>query len=281
MEEVSMKAIVWAAFFALVVLINPAHAAKVYWGDQEEVHKIQATAMKDTDGKSLFLAYRTKSTYFGGGVNISDLGYALGVEGERSAYYPLTQEKIVALQQAGALPNPLPKYSISWFDYMVGNSWWIAIFGTAVLIVMSMQLEKWRAAKEPKRPTDTNFPNPEPNQIKPVAAVLSLSEAGFAIPAMLHAFVLFMIQLMFFLALIGIVIPEYYKQGVSWVLLVTGSLLVVYAFHLVLGEMGKLIAVKCSHCNARAYFRGFTWWPFTHRYMCESCGVERHIEMRT
>jgi hypothetical protein len=72
---------IFAAIALFMSVVTPAHASKVYWGDTEEIHKIQDLTMKDADGKPLFLAYRMHTKYIIAGVHIADLGYALGVEG--------------------------------------------------------------------------------------------------------------------------------------------------------------------------------------------------------
>ncbi|MEO6950443.1 MAG: hypothetical protein ABI321_01415 [Polyangia bacterium] len=74
------------------------------------------------------LASKISLHFFGAGIYVSDGGYVLKVQGEKS-YYSLSPERIEQLQQAHAVPTPLPPYHVSVFQYAFGYSLWIIVVG--------------------------------------------------------------------------------------------------------------------------------------------------------
>jgi hypothetical protein len=58
---------------------------------------------------------------------VSDDGYVLQKKTDYGAYYPLSEQRIIEMQQGGLLPSPLPKYSIPILAYIFGYSLWIIL----------------------------------------------------------------------------------------------------------------------------------------------------------
>lgn len=118
-----LTAVVTACLF---ILFAQASEAAVYrFGKDESIDKIQQTEIKDPDGKPLDLAHKLTTTYFVAGVSVHDDGYVLQSRDKPKRYYSLSQEEIARFQANGLLPNPLPKYSLSVFEYFAGYSLWI------------------------------------------------------------------------------------------------------------------------------------------------------------
>ena len=76
--------------------------------------------------------------YFIAGLYLSNYGYVPNEKPDpkkltfftdttASKYLPLTKEKTNELQQAGLLPNPLPKYAIPASAYLDGFSLWLIL----------------------------------------------------------------------------------------------------------------------------------------------------------
>ncbi|HEX8556980.1 MAG TPA: hypothetical protein VF668_02705 [Pyrinomonadaceae bacterium] len=99
-----------------------APAGVFYFGSQEEVGVIQ-----DVRGTDYKLGHKYTLHFFLAGLYLSDDGYVLQKKGDFNSYSPLSEARIKDLQLAGALPSPLPKYSIPFFQYVIGYSLWIVI----------------------------------------------------------------------------------------------------------------------------------------------------------
>lgn len=103
--------------------------------------------------------------------------------------------------------------------------------------------------------------------------------SGFAIPARLHVFLLFMTQFIVLILALGGLVPTLHSQGMSLVLLVPGAFAGVIGVHLVLGALARLIPVRCRPCGSAIRFAGFGWWPFVYRYPCGACGHTTRLEI--
>ena len=104
-----------------------AWATRVSYGRSETIRPIEPT--KDPQ---YILCYKFSTYTLGMGCLITDDGYVLQRAGESQQYIPLDPVMIQKLQQEGTLPNPLPRYSLSIIDYLLGYSLWIllgVIFG--------------------------------------------------------------------------------------------------------------------------------------------------------
>ncbi len=118
------------AMLSILFMSQVVHAKSGFrFGDSESLHKLQDIDMPGPKGEKLYLANRTISKFIFLGVYLSDKGYVLAVvDDPKKGYYPLEEELIKKLQNAQQLPKPLPKYTISLWDYFLGYSLWIVIF---------------------------------------------------------------------------------------------------------------------------------------------------------
>lgn len=120
-------------------------------------HKIQDLDVKGPDNESLYLAHRFTIIT---GIWLIDRGYVLGIQNDNpskkkitslkyakhydrtgNAYFPLTDEQITSLQSQKLLPNPLPKYTFSLVEYLLGFGFWIffAIIAMYYLLVLAIK----------------------------------------------------------------------------------------------------------------------------------------------
>lgn len=102
---------------------------------------------------------------------------------------------------------------------------------------------------------------------------------GFAVPARLHVFLLFMTEFVLLLAVLGGVVPTLHRRGISSIVLIAGSVTFIVAMFWGLGALGRLLRVRCRSCGSRARFRGSAWWPFIYRYDCPDCGGVMRLEV--
>lgn len=112
---------------AVILAASPAEAARVRVpvasGKQESLHEIMNIDLKGPNGEELYLGYKTTHYIAILPYAISDDGYILGVRGG-TTYYKLDPDKLQALQAAGYVPNPLPKYEIPLLDYVTAHAIW-------------------------------------------------------------------------------------------------------------------------------------------------------------
>ena len=101
-------------------------------GVTETLHYIGKSGVIGPDGGTLSLGYKVSMYVLGASWWMHDDGYVLFAAPPRGKYFPLSQAQISAYQRAGALPTPLPRYSLSIFDYLMGLSGWIALGGAMV-----------------------------------------------------------------------------------------------------------------------------------------------------
>ena len=100
----------------------------LFWGERESIHKIVDIPLKGSKGEDLFLAYKTHSYFLLAGIYLEDDGYVIGISGNDNGYYPLPSGyKLREFREAGMLPIELPKYKITFLDYIIGYSLWIII----------------------------------------------------------------------------------------------------------------------------------------------------------
>jgi hypothetical protein len=90
------------------------------FGTSEKIDEIQ-----DLRGTDYKLCHKYTFHLFIAGIYLTDDGYVLQKKGDSFHYVPLDKKKTEELQQAGALPNPLPNYSIPLSAYVVGYSLWL------------------------------------------------------------------------------------------------------------------------------------------------------------
>jgi tetratricopeptide (TPR) repeat protein len=132
----------WAC--ALLLAASPAQAAKIGFGTNERIVKIQDTGIKGPQGEELFLAHKISHHSFVLPYMATDDGYVLGVKGKSSSYYRLDDTQIKDLQARGLLPSPLPPYELSALDLAAGYLLWgvlalLAISGVLALFAKKRQ----------------------------------------------------------------------------------------------------------------------------------------------
>lgn len=101
----------------------------MHFGKQDTLHWVQELDFLGPNDEDLDLAYRTTTTSFILGVNLTKNGYVLEIrDSDPQQYISLTEELKQKLQDEGDLPDPLPDYYISKTHYMFGYSLWIVIY---------------------------------------------------------------------------------------------------------------------------------------------------------
>ena len=114
-------------------LTSAPASATMFFGHKEELHRIVDVGLKGKGGEKLFLAYKTDTYFFVAGVSVIDQGYFLGIDDKPDSYYPMpTGNSLAEYQAKGLLPNPLPQYSLSIGDRLVGYSLWIMLLWVTV-----------------------------------------------------------------------------------------------------------------------------------------------------
>ena len=97
-------------------------------GTDESIECIQDVGVTGSEGEPLCLAYKTRKTFVGAGVAFHDDGYVLRHAKNANTYYPWPDEaQVKTWQSMQLLPDPLPKYSIPWYEYAFGYSLWLII----------------------------------------------------------------------------------------------------------------------------------------------------------
>jgi tetratricopeptide (TPR) repeat protein len=145
---VRSAAIAVAMMGASAALAPPALAAKIMFGTREYLEKIQDTDIKGPNGEALYLGYKYSHHAFIMPYRTTNDGYILGVVGQQR-YYALDAPLIARLQAQTLLPNPLPPYSLSWLDYLIGYLLWLVVAGIALSIPFAFLKQRRRKRAAP------------------------------------------------------------------------------------------------------------------------------------
>ena len=129
------------AVFAIAA--TPAQAAKVYFGTQEYLRRIQDVEVTGPKGEALYLGHKYSFHSFILPYRMTDDGYILGIRGEQS-YFRIDNANIKSMQARGQLPSPLPPYQLSVLDYAMGHGAWIALAVIIGLIPLTMLSKRRR-----------------------------------------------------------------------------------------------------------------------------------------
>lgn len=148
-----MKSKQYAYFVAGVVMVGmlqagPAQAGKVRFGTHETINTIQIT-----NNPQYNLGYKTRIYFFFAGCYLKDDGYVLQKVDDTKSYISLNTAQIRELQQDGMLPTPLPTYSISFLDYLIGYSNWI-VLGITIVSMWVQSQSKPDKAPPTDKPSD-------------------------------------------------------------------------------------------------------------------------------
>lgn len=124
------------------------------FGTVEHVSRIEDVGLTTPDGDALYLAYKTSTVYFIGGVYLSDDGYVLGLRGSPKHYVDMPPPPLLAsFQKEGKLPDPLPPYHLSIADYLVGYSLWLVLVPLAlVYLAIAITIRGSRRRRHGVRP---------------------------------------------------------------------------------------------------------------------------------
>jgi Tfp pilus assembly protein PilF len=133
----------WAC--ALPLSAAPAQAAKLRFGTQDHLVKIQDVDIKGPQGEALYLGYKYSDHSFVLPYTVTDDGYILGIKGQ-DAFFKLDEARIKSFQASGLLPSPLPPYELSLMDLVMGHLLW----GVLLIIAGSIPLAM-RAGRRRKR----------------------------------------------------------------------------------------------------------------------------------
>lgn len=130
----------------LALILPPLHPAMAEYrfGEDQEIRFIQDVTLKGAQDEALYLGYMTKTMNVVAGAYVEDAGYVLGVKGESKKYYPMPKgEDLARFQSGGYLPDPLPPYRLSFWDYLVGYSLWWSL----ALVGLVWAIGAWRKRK--------------------------------------------------------------------------------------------------------------------------------------
>ena len=116
-----------AALVVATLMLGSSTANASMFGKDETVHYLQDINITSQNKEALFLGYKTSTLFVVAGVSITDDGYVFGLRSDHSKYIETSPEEIAIFQKSGLLPDPLPPYKISTFEYLVGYSLWIVL----------------------------------------------------------------------------------------------------------------------------------------------------------
>ncbi len=139
-------------FFVAILCLSTAteaHAARLHFGNKDELRILQDVSVTSPKGEDLFLAHRITTTYFLLGVWVQDNGYVLAIKGGEG-YYPMPDDKTLKLMQAAKLlPNPLPAYKLREIDYIMGYSMYIFILVIGVWVLFQKTFGRKKQSSQP------------------------------------------------------------------------------------------------------------------------------------
>jgi hypothetical protein len=149
-----MKFPVGLVVFMLVQLCSFEADAKLLFGTDERITKLEDIKTPGPNGEKLFLGHKLSFHAFIAPYYVSDDGYVLGVVDEKQ-YFPLDAAKIIVMQANGQLPNPLPKYALDWPDYVWGYFLWLLL----PVIGAWTWFESWREKRKTAAAVVANGPD--------------------------------------------------------------------------------------------------------------------------
>jgi uncharacterized protein len=148
-EVRSMKSRIFSVLLVAILCVSASTAAhaKVMFGKDQTIHFLEDVKVTGPNQEPLFLGYMTTMQFFLAGLYVQDDGYVLGVKGDSKKFFRMpTGDELKGFQQRGLLPDPLPPYSLSFFDYLFGYSLWIVV---AVIVLWGVfDWQRKRRARE-------------------------------------------------------------------------------------------------------------------------------------
>jgi uncharacterized protein len=144
-----MRSRIFSVLLVAILCFSASAAAhaKVMFGKDQTIHFLQDVKVTGQNQEPLYLGYTTTIQFFLAGLYVQDDGYVLGVKGDSKKFYPMPAgDELKSFQQRGLLPDPLPPYSLSFFDYLFGYSLWIVV---AVIVLWGVfDWQRKRRARE-------------------------------------------------------------------------------------------------------------------------------------
>lgn len=127
-------ALSFMVFVAALAMGSQARAARIpiSFGVQDELRHLQDVKVVGPTGEALYLGHKLSHHWYLLPFGVKDDGYVLGVKGKTS-YFLLDEQRTKELQGRGLIPDPLPPYELSFFDYLFGNLGWVPVAGFGVL----------------------------------------------------------------------------------------------------------------------------------------------------
>jgi hypothetical protein len=120
---------------------------RIMYGTREDLTVVADVPLSGPNGEDLQIAYKTTSYVLGAGVYIKDDGYVLAIKGQYGSYFAMPAGKeLTAFQAAGQLPAQLPDYSLTWGQYAMGYSLWIALAAWGVYAAVKYAVTRRRTA---------------------------------------------------------------------------------------------------------------------------------------
>ncbi len=146
---------IFVTFVLMAASGQYAHAAK--FGTRYSYQHLQDLTVKGPKGEAQALGYETQTHSFFLPYKMTG-SYVLLVRGSgkdlfagRDIYHALSQEKIVQMQRAGALPNPLPPARHTIFEYLFAYILWWCIPVTFGLIALFSMLGIGSGTRDERR----------------------------------------------------------------------------------------------------------------------------------
>ncbi len=146
------RAVIAVAVLGGVLTFSSA-ASAYQFGTDEAVTKLIDVDIVSQDNKKLYLGHKTSTLFVLLGVYVTDDGYVFGAQDEADTYYETSAEELKSFQAKGLLPTPLPAYSLSIFDYMIGYSLWIALAVIALVYLIGWLRKRDVPDAEPTAPS--------------------------------------------------------------------------------------------------------------------------------
>ena len=137
------------AALAAAFIGSAAPASALTFGEDEGLNKLVDVGVVGEKGEALALGYKTTTHNFLLPYSLSDDGYVLLSRRGGDTYYPITPEQTAAWQADGLLPKPLPPYTISTLDRIMGHLLWPTLVVIALVYLIPMLRRKKAAPADP------------------------------------------------------------------------------------------------------------------------------------
>ncbi len=146
-----MRGIGFALAIFLMAFAGEARAWTAF-GMAEQIVRMQDVALTTPAGDPLFLAHKTSTVYFIGGVFVKDDGYVLCLQSNPKHYVDMPPPDLLAtFQKQGKLPDPLPPYHLGIGDYVNGYSLWIVLVPSVIAYFYLLYAIRGRRRRRPAR----------------------------------------------------------------------------------------------------------------------------------